>query len=251
MRTILSAEQVSQIRLSNLSDEHWSEIFGVGRWAVKRARVGRTHQDNPVPPHPNVRRPRFDTGAKRNEQPTTVDLASISLPGEEWRPVVGWERFYRVSNFGRIYSLHQTGRLTIGMRIGDGYRIVKLRDGARRGHRSVHLMVLDAFVGPRPAFNYEGCHNDGNPENCRLDNLRWDTAKANQADRIAHGTDCRGEKCPVAKLTDSIVRQIRLSPEIPASEWAKQLGVDKGTVKSARRGATWKHLDIPPVRVRP
>ena len=246
----LTADQVANIRLSNLSDQYWADALGVNRSSVKRARVGMTHCDVPVPPQPNCRRPRFDTGAKRDGQPTTVDLDPISLPGEEWRPVVGWERFYRVSNLGRLYSLHQTGRLVTGMRVGDGYGVLKLRDGQRRGHKATHCMVLEAFVGPRPSPEYEGCHNDGDPENCRLGNLRWDTAKANQADRIAHGTDCRGEKAAVAKLTDAVVRQIRLTPDISASEWAKKLGVDKGTVKCARNGTTWKHLDIPPVRLR-
>ena len=66
----------------------------------------------------------------------------------------------------------------------DGYRRVTLHCGNRkRVSRYVHRLVLLAFVGPCPEGK-EACHNDGNQRNNRLDNLRWDTPKANAADRI-------------------------------------------------------------------
>lgn len=47
--------------------------------------------------------------------------------------------------------------------------------------------MLTAFVGPCPD-GMEGCHNDGDPHNNRLDNLRWDTRANNARDAIRHGT---------------------------------------------------------------
>jgi len=242
----LTAEQATSVRLSNLSDEHWAEAFGVNRSTVMRARIGRTHKDLATPPHSPDRRPRFDTGSKRDGQPAVVDLQAISLPGEEWRPVVRWERFYRVSNLGRLYSLHQTGRLAIGMRVQGGYRVLKLRDGERRAHGVLHRMVLEAFVGPAPSPDHEGCHNDGNPENCREDNLRWDTRQGNQADRILHGT----KFVELVRLTADQVREIRSKPDVTLEQWASKLGCAFATVSAARSGRTWKHVDVPPVRKR-
>lgn len=244
----LTSEQATSVRLSNLSDEHWAALFGVNRSTVRRARIGRTHKGLAIPPQSAERRPRFDTGAKRNGQPATVDLQSISLPGEEWCPVVGWERFYRVSNLGRLYSLHQSGRLVTGMCV-DGYGVLKVRDGARRGHIATHCMVLEAFVGPRPGPEYEGCHNDGDPANCRLGNLRWDTAKANQADRIKHGTGNLGKPFE-HKLTADRVREIRNNPGVTLVEWSRRFGCSRVAVAMARTGRTWKHLDVPPLRKR-
>jgi hypothetical protein len=43
------------------------------------------------------------------------------------------------------------------------------------------------FVGPAPE-GMEGCHYNGDPTDNRLENLRWDTRKANVADAIRHGT---------------------------------------------------------------
>lgn len=34
-------------------------------------------------------------------------IKSISLEGEEWKDVVGFENFYKVSNLGRIVSLER------------------------------------------------------------------------------------------------------------------------------------------------
>lgn len=185
-------------------------------------------------------------GWKKNGAPCAFN-ESISLGAEEWRPVVGWERYYRVSSLGRVYSLHQTGRLITGMLIDGGYRVIKVRDGERRGHLQVHCMVLEAFVGPRPP-GHQGCHRNGDSANCHLDNLRWDTPKGNQADRLIHGTAMR--KRGSNPLTAERVRQIRLHPEITLSEWAEQFGCTTAAIAQARRGATWADLDVPPILVR-
>jgi len=51
-----------------------------------------------------------------------------------------------------------------------------------------------------------------------------------------------GEGHPKAKLTEAIVRQIRADGE-DAAELAKRYGVTVGTVRAARRGETWRHLE--------
>ena len=54
---------------------------------------------------------------------------------------------------------------------------MRLWDGRGYKTRLVHRLVLETFVGAAPA-GMEGCHNDGNRFNKRLENLRWDTPKA-------------------------------------------------------------------------
>ena len=114
--------------------------------------------------------------------------------GEYWLPIPDYPA-YSVSNLGRIYSHPRVDAL--GRRIGDrilrpannggGYPFIGLwRDGVRKSHQ-VHRLVLTAFVGPCPD-GMEGCHNDGNPMNSRLDNLRWDTRSGNHLDKRKHGT---------------------------------------------------------------
>lgn len=113
---------------------------------------------------------------------------------EHWKPVVGWEGLYEVSDHGRVRSLDRVDRF------GRSKPGVMLRpDANRTGHLRVHLygpegvsrpgvhrIVLEAFVGPCPE-GMEGCHNDGNPGNNRVGNLRWDTRSANHFDKMRHG----------------------------------------------------------------
>lgn len=124
---------------------------------------------------------------------------------EEWRAVVGFEGEYEVSNLGRVRSLDRvkmyqrvdqySGRmLTVSRR----HKGIMLRPGTmERGHQfvvlgkrhgfCVHVLVLNAFVGPRPE-GLECCHADGDPANNDVSNLRWDTRLANVQDMIRHGT---------------------------------------------------------------
>lgn len=128
------------------------------------------------------------------------EVNSINL--ENWRPVVGFEGIYSVSNLGRVQCDHlkQGGRwhrhlLKSKVANQTGYLSVGL---FREGHSStkyIHRLVLEAFVGPCPK-GMECCHNDGDRTNPRLDNLRWDTRSGNQADRIRHGTGLIGKKRP-------------------------------------------------------
>jgi hypothetical protein len=46
---------------------------------------------------------------------------------------------------------------------------------------NVHVLVARAFLGKRPK-GYHVCHRDGNRFNNQLDNLRYDTPKANWQD---------------------------------------------------------------------
>lgn len=129
---------------------------------------------------------RSDKGRKQTRTPCGHQPEDTA--DEKWLPVPGWEKFYLVSDLGRVWSLHQYGRFIIGMEVAGGYRVIKLRDNHRIAHKAIHVLVLMAFRGLRPSDNHQGCHNDGKPRNNRLDNLRWDTVAANQADRKKHGT---------------------------------------------------------------
>jgi hypothetical protein len=79
----------------------------------------------------------------------------------------------------------------------NGYRRVRLSIGGVSRGKSVHALVLEAFVGP-PSTGMEGCHWDNNRANNRLVNLRWGTHSENMLDQVRHGTHCktRRTRCP-------------------------------------------------------
>ena len=98
-----------------------------------------------------------------------------------------------------------------------------------------HQLVLEAFVGSCPP-GFEGCHNDNNPRNNALYNLRYDTRGSNSRDRIKHGTNGKA-------LTLEDVISIKQN-ETPQNEQAVQYGVSKQTINDIKRSRTWKSVMI-------
>jgi hypothetical protein len=110
--------------------------------------------------------------------------------------------------------------------------------------RLVHHLILEAFVGPRPA-GLIGCHNDGNPQNNWPSNLRWDTHASNSADMLAHGTHDphRGAAQCSAKLSEELVSAIReTAGRVSELQWAAKIGCSRSLIGKVRRGQAWGHV---------
>jgi HNH endonuclease/NUMOD4 motif len=123
-----------------------------------------------------------------------------------WLPVVGHEGSYEVSDTGLVRSLDRSIETRNGSRWAPevpgtpGIRRLKgriLRPGPKpsghlhvvlsgRDDRDIHVLVLEAFVGP-PLPGQEACHADDDPANNHLDNLSWGTKSDNAFDMIRNG----------------------------------------------------------------
>lgn len=126
---------------------------------------------------------------------------------EIWHAIPDYEGFYEASSLGRIRSLdrvvhdhagkprRRNGQILRQFTQNARYLVVSLRRDGRKHDFLVHRVVLAAFAGPCPP-GMECCHNDGNRMNNRVENLRWDTRKANHFDKRAHGTAQRSTHCP-------------------------------------------------------
>lgn len=126
---------------------------------------------------------------------------------EQWRPVVGWENLYEVSDMGQVRTITRIVSMGRGWRripskvrrqsrTTAGYPTITLSGGSRVVTRLVHKLVLEAFVGPRPE-GMEACHYDGDKANNALSNLRWDTKHANDLDavRVGKRPDPKRDRC--------------------------------------------------------
>ena len=117
---------------------------------------------------------------------------------ESWLPIAGYEGSYEVSDLGRVRSLdrlvpHGARLMRVDGRIlkqlvnsRSGYLAVSLCLGGKNHTFTVHRLVANAFLGPRPEL-LECCHSNGDPLDNRAANLRWDTHQANVDDAVAHG----------------------------------------------------------------
>ena len=125
---------------------------------------------------------------------------------------------------------------------GGQHRVCLRLGGGRNRIVSVHRIVLAAFVGPCPD-GMEGCHNDGNPANNRIENLRWDTHVSNMADKTTHGTIAVGERHGCSVLTAEDVREMRslyATGNYKQRDLAKRFGVVQATVYYIVNRITWK-----------
>jgi hypothetical protein len=119
---------------------------------------------------------------------------------EEWRWVLGYEGKYEVSSLGRVkavsrewqqkaksgklYKYSKAERMLRPGKMPGGHLSVSL---GRKNSRTVHSLVMQAFVGFPPA-NMEILHINGDPSDNRLDNLRYGTRSENILDAVKHGT---------------------------------------------------------------
>jgi hypothetical protein len=151
---------------------------------------------------------------------------------EIWRPIPGHEDHYEVSSYGNVRSIDRVVHVHTAKGCEDRrYRGRPITPQLPQGHTHwqvqlwrrtvgsvcyVHLLVLEAFVGPRPP-GLVGCHRDDNPNNNHVSNLRWDTRRENLLDAVRNGThywamkkSCpRGHELVLPNLVASTLRKGR------------------------------------------
>jgi len=130
----------------------------------------------------------------------------------------------------------------------DGYLIVQLSKDNKKQLHKVHKLVLEAFKGRCPE-GMQSCHNDGNPSNNLVENLRYDTPKANKEDTRKHGRlpNQKGSKNNCAKLNDWKVRVINRLLEdgyLTQKEIAKIFNVPRQIIGLIKNHKRWEHINF-------
>lgn len=158
----------------------------------------------------------------------------------EWRPVVGHEGRYEVTYCGLVRSLSRAGtprRILRGSSDADGYRRVTLARPGGQISRKVHVLVAEAFIGPKPWEGAEVCHADNSRTNNRVANLRWDTRAGNARDSSRLSLDD----------TQTIVALYRAGT-YNQQELANMFGVSFQHVSDIVRGRRWPGIAAPAER---
>lgn len=188
------------------------------------------------------------------DKKSKLDMCNEEKSNDEcWKDIPGYEGKYQASTMGRIRSLDRKVRGVCHYTGKEFYRIVKgriLKPGEMRksGHVSVvlghgasgspvHQLVMRTFVG-EPSKGMEVLHENGNPKDNRLENLRYGTRTENILDVFRQGKAWR-------KLTAKDVISIRFASFCGFSdqEIADRYGVKKYTVAEIRKGNTYKWLE--------
>lgn len=146
---------------------------------------------------------------------------------EKWKPVVGWEGLYEVSDQGRVRSLDREvetsnrhgpcvqklkGRELKPWAVRTGHLQVNLSRKGQVSAHYVHRLVLEAFRGTCPP-GHEACHYDDDPSNNRLENLRWGTSSENSLDMVRNGNHNMARKTHCPKGHDYDVENTYVGPD--------------------------------------
>lgn len=182
---------------------------------------------------------------------------------EIWKPVVGYEGYYEVSNYGNVRSVSRVvyprGRArTIPSTVlkqeiksgpekqhGGGYRRVVLVVNGKPVHKSVHRLVAEAFLPNEHTDSMQVNHKDGVKHHNDVGNLEWCTDHDNKMHASEMGllnpNPPKGTKAVFAKLTDEQVTEARMkyASGVPLRELVAEYGVGKATMLNCVRGRTY------------
>ncbi len=163
---------------------------------------------------------------------------------EIWKNIKGYEELYQVSDQGRVKSLPRNGfhgGILKSVLINNGYLHISLSKRNTIKNYSIHRLVLKHFVGICKE-GFVACHNNGNKQDNRLSNLRWDTCSNNEKDKLKHGTDLRGEKHHQTKLTNKevlLIKGLLKSKKYTQRYLSKIFKVSPSCICHIKKGNAW------------
>ncbi len=210
-----------------------------------------------------------DAGFNFNNMEAYKNTDLKDLQNEIWKDLKGYKGKYKVSNLGRIKSLHRAiarksnignkSYVTINERIltqrirsskerpDNKYLFTRLyKNKTQKTYMSSRLIALN-FV-PNPKNKPQVNHKDGRTLDNEACNLEWMTPSENTQHAYDNGLIKKtnsGESCYLSKLKEKDVIKIRklYKPYIfSASKIARIYNVEKATILSIVKRKTWKHI---------
>ena len=166
------------------------------------------------------------------------------------KPIPGFSNYF-ITKDGKVWSEYRRrgkGQWLIPEILHTGHLRIMLCDNKKRYRKRIHHLVLETYVGPCPK-GMECRHLNGNPQDNRLENLKWGTKSENAKDAVLHGTSAgfqkKGEQNHNAKLTEDQVRLIYASYHNglhTQQELADYFGVSQQHISKIILGNRWTHI---------
>jgi hypothetical protein len=212
-------------------------------------------------PHQEVGRRREGSAARRQ----SVDGTDPAYAAEEWRPVVGFEDSYAVSDRGRVRSVDRLVEVLSGPRAGEvrlqrgrllrqfpakGRHQVTLCLAGVRSLVGVHQLVAAAFLGPRPPGQVVRHLDDVHAHNW-VGNLAYGTHADNSQDALRNGRHPKAASMCCKRqhvLGGRNLRRPRKSPQqrycVACGRASASVYRTGGTEADLRHLADRKYLDL-------
>lgn len=191
--------------------------------------------------------------ARRAKARLAAGPKSVPSPTAEFREVPGFPGYFVGTDATVWTEWRSRGKklksewwveCTLGVmdRVGHIGAYVHDADGIKR-RKGVHVLMLLAFIGPRPAGQLGRHLNDVKTDN-RLGNLAWGTPQQNVDDAFRNGRTSNGERHPGAKLTAQdvlLIRQLAAEGEYHDS-LATRFGVRQSRITRIVNRKAWRHV---------
>lgn len=113
------------------------------------------------------------------------------------------------------------------------------------GTNIVARYICEQVHGAPPTEKHEARHLCGKGTSACISpkHVVWGTPHENQMDKVLHGTDIRGERHPLHKLTIEQAREaLELKGIVPQKVLAERFGVARTTISHIHNGKTWAWL---------
>lgn len=155
-------------------------------------------------------------------------MNNITPELEVWKPVVGFESWYEISNLGRVKRLRTFSNINAPKMLkiclnNHGYEQVMLN---KEGHKKlclVHRLISVAFLGQPPTAKHQINHKNGVKYDNRLENLEWCTASENI--RHAYRTGLIKKGCVSLETKREVLLLLKQTPRLDMVEIAQRCGV--------------------------
>ena len=165
---------------------------------------------------------------------------------EHWKPIIGFEGLYEISNLGRVKSLSRyvkskaNSKMKIPERILKtgknkcGYALVVLMKNNKRHNKLVHRLVAEAFINNPENYAVVN-HIDGNKQNNNVSNLEWCSTSYNVKHAYLTGLNKKIKAVIQLDLTGKIIRKYNSVRE------TEQYGYQSSGVSEACNGLKTNH----------
>lgn len=180
---------------------------------------------------------------------------------EIWKPIIGFEGYYEISNFGRVKSLDRIsiyrnikrpikGKILKASINKKHYHHIGLSNNKRIKHFSIHRLVAMHFIDKDDNKYYrEINHIDGNPSNNHYSNLEWCSSYENTMHAIKLGLQKTGkhnkQSIKVIQYYPDMTEKQRFNSMVEAG---KSIGINAGHISYACKtsniikGYIWKKV---------
>ena len=180
---------------------------------------------------------------KESVRKNYTDREITLFENEEMKPVVGFEEYYGVTSFGRVFNL-LTKRELKQYQNNCGYYRVCLCLKYNSKFMLAHQLVLQAFkdnINNHKEIN----HIDGCKWNNKLENLEYSTRSKNMLHAFNNGIiiSKKGSQRYNHKLNESDVMYIKQSEE-RIKDLATKFKVSNTLICLIRKGKNWKHVEV-------